>query len=246
MREFAKECLVQGQIFNKKQAVEWFSKHYPKIKSGTVQLHVETMSVNSPLRKHHPAIKAGSNYDFFYKIDSNRFRLWDPEKDPAPIYLNQMPESENGTESINSEDDAPEYETESSSREFAFERDLKNYLSKNLGSIEDGLRLYQDEDITGIEFPVGGRFIDILAVDKNDGFVVLELKVSRGYDRVIGQLLRYMAWIKQNMADGKNVRGIIVASEITEDLKLAASQIPNVSLSEYEISFKIKQINNNP
>ncbi len=42
-----------------------------------------------------------------------------------------------------------------------------------------------------------------------------------GYDRVIGQVLRYMAWVKREMA-GKNaaVRGFIVASDVTEDLKL--------------------------
>jgi len=53
--------------------------------------------------------------------------------------------------------------------------------------------LYEDEDINGIEFPVGGRFIDILVLDGNNDYVVIELKVSRGYDRVIGQLMRYMA-----------------------------------------------------
>ena len=44
-----------------------------------------------------------------------------------------------------------------------------------------------------VEYPVGGRFIDILPVDRNAGYVVIELKMSRGYDRTVGQLLRYMA-----------------------------------------------------
>jgi len=73
-------------------------------------------------------------------------------------------------------------------------RDLRNYLVRNLGLIEPGLRLYDEEGITGVEFPVGGRFIDILALDRHDRYVVIELKVSRGYDRVVGQLLRYMGW----------------------------------------------------
>ena len=47
----------------------------------------------------------------------------------------------------------------------AYEADLRNYLAKNLSIIEPGLKLYQDEGITGIEFDVGGRRIDILAVD---------------------------------------------------------------------------------
>ena len=71
---------------------------------------------------------------------------------------------------------------------------------------------------------------------------MIELKVSRAYDRVIGQLLRYMGWIKENIANEMPVRGIIVASEISNDLKLAASFVENVNLVEYEISFSIKSV----
>jgi hypothetical protein len=104
------------------------------------------------------------------------------------------------------------------------------------------LSLYTEEGFTGVEFPVGGRFMDILAVDAQGRFVVIELKVSRGYDRVIGQLMRYMAWVQKNLADGATVRGIIVANEITDDLKLAASLLANVKLVEYEISFKLNHV----
>jgi RecB family endonuclease NucS len=113
---------------------------------------------------------------------------------------------------------------------------------KNLGLIEPGLKLYEEEGISGIEFPVGGRFIDILAVDKDGRYVVFELKVSRGYDRVGGQILRYMSWIDQNMESLKPARGIIVANEMTEDLKLAAGRIPDVRLIEYQISFKLNAV----
>jgi len=63
--------------------------------------------------------------------------------------------------------------------EFAYERDLQNFLSHNLTLIEPGLRLYQEEHITGVEFPVGNRRVDILALDSDDNYVVIELKVSR-------------------------------------------------------------------
>jgi RecB family endonuclease NucS len=72
--------------------------------------------------------------------------------------------------------------------------------------------------------------------------VVIELKVSRGYERVMGQLLRYMGWVKHNLANGKKVRGIIVASEITEDLVLAASLVPDVTLHRYELALKLVNV----
>ena len=69
------------------------------------------------------------------------------------------------------------------------------------------------------------------------------MKVSRGYDRVIGQLMRYMAWIKMNIAEpGQNVQGVIVARSISEDLLLASSLIPNIKLFEYELYVKVKEI----
>ena len=86
-------------------------------------------------------------------------------------------------------------------------------------------------------------FVDILAVDKSGNYVVVELKVSRGYDRVVGQLLRYMAWIEKNQADpGQSVRGVIIAKDISEDLLLACSRISSVRLFEYSLSVSLKPV----
>jgi hypothetical protein len=41
-----------------------------------------------------------------------------------------------------------------------------------------------------------------------------------------------MSWVEQNMETSKPVRGIIVAKEITNDLRLAASRISGVRLIE--------------
>jgi hypothetical protein len=239
MHEFARQMLTPDQTFDKSDAVAWFSEHYPRIKANTVQMHVEGMSVNSSLRKHHPNVKPRSGHDLFFKFGPGRFRLWNPETDPGPVYRGQLisgvPEQ---TPAIEEQED----EFTGGSREFAFERDLRNYLSKNLGSLERGLTLFDEEGFSGVEFPAGGRFIDILAVDAQGQYVVIELKVSRGYERVMGQLLRYMAWVKHNLANGKKVRGIIVASEITEDLVLAASLVPDITLHRYELALKLVNV----
>ena len=241
MAEFAEQRLQPGSIFEKNEAVKWFSERYPKIRSTTVQMHVEGMAVNSTTRKHHPSIKAGSGHDMFFKVAPGRFRLWNPEIDPAPIYGAQI-SSAVSEQMDEMEAEEVSSESEAASQSFAFERDLRNYLSKNLAVLEAGLMLYQDEEFTGIEFPVGGRFIDILAVDSNADFVVIELKVSRGHERTIGQLLRYMGWVQKNIAGSKKVRGAIVANQITEDLELAASRVPDILLFEYEIAFGVHPV----
>ena len=177
-----------------------------------------------------------------YQIDGSHYRRYRPGEDPPPIYTISPRSQPQNASPIEDEDESPP--EPQSGGEFAYEADLRNYLSKNLASLELGLRLYEDEGITGIEFPVGGRFIDILAADAEQSLVVIELKVSRGYDRVVGQLLRYVAWIKKNLADeGQRVRGFIVAREISEDLRLACSLVSDLELFEYELSLKLKRVN---
>jgi hypothetical protein len=224
--------VAKGQILIKEQVLSWFSARYPKIKEGTISAHLIRLSTNAPSRVHYSA-KPGED-DLFFQLDGSHFRLYDPATDPPPV-VPALPPS-GSTAPVG----APEPE---GTREFAYERDLQNFLGKNLSLLESGLRLYEEEGITGIEFPAGGRFIDILAIDSQNNYVVIELKVSRGYDRVVGQLLRYMAWVKQHQAEEtQQVRGIIVAREISEDLLLACSSVQNVELFEYALSVSLRRV----
>ena len=246
MHEFATQELKPGQVFSRKAAIRWFAEHYPKIKSNTVGMHVDGMSVNNiAQRRHHPSIKPGAGFDLFFKLGPREFRLWNPENDSQPRYKTDsdadVTEGIAGTDDL---DEEPVAEDNLESRKFAFERDLQNYLVQNLGFLEPGLKLYEDEDggFIGVEFPAGRRRIDILAVGADGAYVVIETKVSRAYDRVVGQLLRYMGWVKENLAGEAPVRGVIVASEIVEDLILATSCVENIRLIEYEISFSLKSV----
>lgn len=232
--EMAKDLAPQpGQLFSKDAAVAWFAERYPKIKQGTISAHLIRFSTNALSRLHY---SARPDEDLLYQVDGSHFRLYDFSRDPAPIHSK--------ADALAAVQDMPDAdEAEVASSEFAYESDLRDFLAKNLSVIESGLQLYQEEGITGVEFPVGGRFVDILAVDARKRLVVIELKVSKGYDRVIGQLLRYMAWIQQNQAEpGQAVRGIIAAREISEDLRLACSNLPTVSLYEYALSVTLHKV----
>jgi len=225
----------KDDIVTRDDVVTWFESKYPKIKQGTIAAHLLRMSVNAPSRIHYSVRKDGSD-DLFFQIDSHKFRLYDTGRDPIPIYSAEDTNAPNEADISISEQ--IEYE-----REFAYERDLKNFLAKNMGIIEPGLCLYEEEEVKGIEYPAGGRFIDLLGIDKKNNLVVIELKVSKGYDRVIGQLLRYIAWIKKNLAEPvQRVRGVIIASIISEDLKLAASEISDISLFEYDLSISLRRV----
>lgn len=227
--------LSNGGHFSRQEILNWFQKNYPKIKRATVNAHMIVMSTNAPSRVHHNLRPKGAD-DLLFQIDRSNFRLYMKDSDPAPIYK-QNKDITIAEETDNDETDDVEI------HEFAYEKDLKNFLAGNLHVIRLSLSVYQDCDINGVEFPVGGRYIDILAVENGQDLVVIELKVSKGYDRALGQLLRYMAWIEKNLAEtGQNVKGMIIARNISEDLQLATSRVKDVELFEYELSITLNQI----
>lgn len=240
MKEMATDLAKSpNAIFTKQDAISWFAQKYPKIKVGTVTAHLTLLSTNARSRTHYSA-KPGED-DVLYQIDGSHYRHYRPNHDPAPIYAAGA--ASDASKLSEGEDEEAIVEPSSSGSEFAYEADLRDYLAKNLSKLEPGLRVYDEEGITGVEFPVGGRFIDILATDKDGGLVVIELKVSRGYDRVVGQLMRNVAWVKKNLAEPEQrVRGMIVAREISEDLLLACSMVSGVELFEYELSLSLKRV----
>ncbi len=237
-RDMVKDLSVQkGDVLERDKINSWFKNKYPLIKPATISAHFLKLSINAPSRIHYSVDPNGKD-DLLFQIDSKKYRLYDKSSDPDPIYLEQK-EDEKG----NTEHEKPEDEN---GNEFAYEKDLQNFLAKNLSLIEQGLTLYMEEEISGIEFPVGSRFIDILAIDSNKDYVVIELKVSRGYDRVVGQILRYMAWIRKNHAEeNQKVRGIIIAREISDDLLLACSETQSIELYEYNLSVSLNKIEKN-
>ena len=136
----------------------------------------------------------------------------------------------------------PEEETEGTSS--AYKEDLVNYLVDNLNIIESGLYLYNDENgQTGVDFPVDSdnKYIDILAMDRDGVPVIIELKVSECYESAIGEALYYRNLIRKQFSKDQ-VRIIIIARKITENLKLAAEEIPDVQLFEYTLSMKLSSV----
>lgn len=88
---------------------------------------------------------------------------------------------------------------------------------------------------------VAGR-IDLLAIDAQGDFVVVELKAEEADRQVCGQIQAYMGWVKENLAGDKKVRGIVIANAFTTRAIYAAKVVPNLSLKKYQISFKFADI----
>jgi len=96
------------------------------------------------------------------------------------------------------------------SKGFDSERKLHKYLVENWGSIRD----FQEWDLKNSYLSAGeAGELDLLARNKTDrSWLVVELKKEGSSDRTVGQVRRYMGWVKENRA-GKNqgVSGLIIS-----------------------------------
>jgi len=132
-----------------------------------------------------------------------------------------------------------------SESQFALEAHLEEFMSNNWSRINFGDELvrYSVDEQNGQQFPAGPWSIDFLCTDRrNNDFVVIELKRGKSSDSTVGQVLRYIGWVKQNLArNGQKVRGIIICKEVDDALRYAVSPIENVSIMTYEVDFKLKR-----
>jgi hypothetical protein len=127
--------------------------------------------------------------------------------------------------------------------EFELEKYLEDFTVHNFDSIFRGqLKLYRDEEgNVGQQYPTDVGPIDILATNASTGdFVVIELKKGKSSDVVVGQTLRYMGWVRDNLCnDGQEVRGRIICKDKDLRLEYALGELPRVDVKFYVVNFHL-------
>jgi WD40 repeat protein len=103
------------------------------------------------------------------------------------------------------------------------ERQLEDVIEKDPSLIGFGYRLL------GRQVEAGDGRIDLLLESPDGAIVVGELKKEKADDTTAGQILRYLVWVEENYPRSVQPRGIIVASEFSNNLKLA------IRASKYKI-----------
>lgn len=130
---------------------------------------------------------------------------------------------------------------------FALEKHLEDFLVQNWAQTalgKDYTIFEEDGEKVGQQYPSDTGPIDILAVRKDKKeLLVVELKRGRASDVVVGQVLRYMGYIQEDVAtEGQSVRGVIIALEDDPKLKRALAVTPAVSFYRYSVSFKLFKV----
>lgn len=116
-------------------------------------------------------------------------------------------------------------------------------IHRNFAKLFKGLRYFEEETQNQHE----GHYItedvgtmDMLCLDKNGDFVVIEIK-RRATDDTVGQLCRYMGWVKENLAKPtQKVHGWIISETKDTKLEYAVKVIPNVSIKQMKLDISIR------
>jgi len=129
---------------------------------------------------------------------------------------------------------------------FALEKHLEDFLVHNWSHTELGKKydIYkQDGEIIGQQYPSDTGPIDILAISKDKKeLLVVELKKGRISDVVVGQIQRYMGYVKDELAEpNQRVSGVIIALEDDIRLQRALSVTQNISFMTYEVKFMLNK-----
>jgi len=129
---------------------------------------------------------------------------------------------------------------------FALERHLQDFLFANWDHTDLGKEwaLYSEdgEKDRAVEYPTSVGRIDLLAKHRRQArWLVVELKRDQTSDATVGQVMRYMGWVAANLAqEGDEVRGLVIAHEADEGMRLAITAAANVHLMFYEVEFRLR------
>jgi len=127
---------------------------------------------------------------------------------------------------------------------FAMEKHLEDFLVSNWDQTElakDFSIFAEEGELVGQQYETDTGPIDVLGISKDKKrLLVIELKRGRASDVVVGQVLRYMGYVKDEIAEPEQtVEGVIIALEDDKKLRRALSAAPNVSFYRYQVSFKL-------
>ena len=131
---------------------------------------------------------------------------------------------------------------------FALERHLHEFLVDNWPRTDlagEWELLEEDGEIVGSHYATReiGE-IDLLARHRKDNrWLVIELKRNQSSDNTVGQTLRYMGWVRRNLAaEGGTVEGLIICGEIDRKLQYALDGQRSIRCMTYQVSFNLSPV----
>ena len=121
---------------------------------------------------------------------------------------------------------------------------MEDFLVQNWKQTELGKHyeiFEEDGEIVGQQYPSDTGPIDILALSKDKKTIlVVELKKGRVSDNVVGQIQRYMGYVKEELAEkDQTVKGVIIGLDDDIRIRRALSVTNNIEFYRYKVNFQL-------
>lgn len=128
---------------------------------------------------------------------------------------------------------------------FQMEKQLEDFLVHNWRSTPLGrdYDIYEEDgQVVGQQYPTDTGPLDILAISKDrTRLLVVELKRGRVSDVVVGQIQRYMGYVKDALLEPEqSVEGIIIGREDDPRIRRALSVAQNIRFMKYRVEFHLE------
>jgi restriction system protein len=127
---------------------------------------------------------------------------------------------------------------------FVLEKYLEDFLVANwrhtlLGKDYD---IYEEDGVQiGQQYMSDTGPLDILAISKDrKTLLVVELKKGKVSDKVVGQIQRYMGFVKEELLEpGQQVRGAIIGLDEDRRVQRALAVTQGIDFYRYEVDFRL-------
>ena len=99
--------------------------------------------------------------------------------------------------------------------------------------------MFPEYDLKGSEYTIGNGRIDLLLENEKE-LLAIELKSGIAFAEVFGQISMYLGLLKQEFSQ-KEIKGVIIASEIHEGLKYACDTNPLITCKTYKMKLSLQE-----
>ncbi|KKQ42299.1 MAG: hypothetical protein US60_C0020G0005 [Microgenomates group bacterium GW2011_GWC1_37_8] len=130
---------------------------------------------------------------------------------------------------------------------FGMEKHLEDFLIANwkktiFGKKYDLIFDKEGKELLSQQYTTGIGYIDILAESKDKKeYLIIELKKGRSSDTVVGQTRGYIGWITQHLANGRDVKGVIIVLDAEDDLRYSLIKQDDITLYTYKVNFSLNK-----
>lgn len=228
---------------------EYIWRRHKDIKERTINCQIIICCVNQKSRVYYPPNRkpreCSEKYDFLYNLGNGKVTIFDPDKHGSWSIIEEnarlkvVKNDFHAVPVIGTNRIIEKEQVRAVSEVVPVMRDM---VVTNLALLKQDLKLYQDiSGRMGIEYPTEVGIVDILAIDGEGYFTVVEI-ADPFTPEVLTRMLGCMGWLRKHLALGQEVRGIVLTNQVENNMLMSAAAIPQIEICQLQVSVVVNRL----